>query len=121
VRECPLICANDEYGIDWVLLERCLADPQTTLTLLCNPHNPVGKIWDKETLARIGELAYDNGVVAEPNAFAVQAAVAAFEHGGEWLDELREYLYENKRTVSEFLRAELPQIKLIPSQATYLL
>ena len=192
VRECPLVYANGEYGIDWELLERCLADPQTTLMLLCNPHNPVGKIWDKETLALIGELAYNNGVVvlsdeihcditdpgceyvpfmsvsekradnsvicvsptkafnlaglqtsavvvrnarlrhkvwralntdevAEPNAFAVQAAVAAFEHGGDWLDELREYLYENKRTVSEFLRAELPQIKLIPSQATYLL
>ena len=37
------------------------------------------------------------------------------------LDELREYLYKNKQTVSEFLQAELPQIKLVPSQATYLL
>lgn len=192
VQECPLVYSNGEYGIDWDLLEKCLADPQTTLMLLCDPHNPVGKIWDKETLARIGELAYANGVtvlsdeihcditdpgceyvpfmsvsdrcadnsvicisptkafnlaglqtsavvvrnarlrhrvwralntdeVAEPNAFAVQAAIAAFEHGGDWLDELRKYLYENKRTVSEFLKTELPQIKLIPSQATYLL
>lgn len=192
VQECPLVYGNGEYSIDWERLEKCLEDPQTTLMLLCSPHNPVGKIWDRETLARIGELAYANGVVvlsdeihcditdpgceyvpfmsvsekcadnsvicisptkafnlaglqtsavavrnaglrhkvwralntdevAEPNAFAVQAAIAAFEHGGEWLDELREYLYENKQTVSGFLQAELPQIKLIPSEATYLL
>ena len=192
VQECPLVYANGEYSIDWELLGKCLADPQTTLMLLCNPHNPVGKIWGREDLARIGELAYANGVivlsdeihcdltdpgceyvpfmsvsekcaensvicisptkafnlaglqtsavavrsaglrhkvwralntdeVAEPNVFAVQAAVAAFEHGCDWLDELREYLYQNKRIVSEFLHTELPQIKLIPSQATYLL
>ena len=59
--------------------------------------------------------------MAEPNAFAVTAAVAAFTKGGEWLDELREYLFQNKRIVREFLEKELPQVRLTPSQATYLL
>ena len=31
-------------------LETKLADPQTTLMILCNPHNPIDRIWDRETL-----------------------------------------------------------------------
>jgi len=192
VQEFPFDYENGAYSIDFDRLDKALSEPQTTLMLLCNPHNPIGRIWDKDTLAKIGELAYDNGVtvisdeihcditdpgceyvpfasvsemcrdncvicisptktfnlaglqtaaavvpnkrlrhkvwralntdeVAEPNAFAVQAAKAAFEQGGEWLDELRQYLYDNKQLVKEFIAKELPQIKLVPSDATYLL
>ncbi|MBQ7652755.1 MAG: pyridoxal phosphate-dependent aminotransferase [Clostridia bacterium] len=60
--ECPLAYSNGEYDIDFDLLEKALQQPQTTMMILCNPHNPVGKIWDKETLAKIGELCYANGV-----------------------------------------------------------
>ena len=56
ILESPLVYDGGEYSIDFGDLEEKLADPQTTLMLLCNPHNPVGKIWDRETLARIGEL-----------------------------------------------------------------
>ena len=192
VQEFPMDYSDGEYAINRDKLEKALADPQTSLMLLCNPHNPIGRIWDKETLAKIGELAYNNGVtvisdeihcdltdpdckyvpfasvsekcrdncvvcaaptktfniaglqtaaaivpnarlrhkvwralntdeVAEPNAFAVQAAVAAFTEGWEWLDELRKYIYENKRLVGKYLEENIPQIKLVPSQATYLL
>ena len=55
------------------------------------------------------------------NAFAVQAAVSAFQNGGAWLDSLRHYLFENKQLVRTRLEAELPELKLIHSQATYLL
>ena len=53
VLESPLFYHNGEYRIDFFDLEEKLADPQTTLMILCNPHNPVGKIWDTATLARI--------------------------------------------------------------------
>ncbi len=192
VEECPLKYENGVYDIDFEELEEKLSDPQVTLMILCNPHNPVGKIWDRNTLEKIGALCAKYNVtvlsdeihcditnpdcayvpfasvneecagisvtaiaptkafnlaglqtaavyikdkklrhkmwrglntdeVAEPNAFAVTAAVAAFTKGGEWLDELRAYLFENKRIVREFLENELPQVKLMPSQATYLL
>lgn len=63
VLECPLIYNPDcTYSVDFEALEAGLADPQTSLMILCNPHNPVGKIWDRETLAKIGELAAENGV-----------------------------------------------------------
>lgn len=192
ILESPLVYDGEEYSIDFADLERKLSDPQTTLMLLCNPHNPVGKIWDRETLARIGELCArhhvlvlsdeihcdmtdpgyeyvpfaavsavcrDNSVtcvaptktfsipglqtaavvvpdpvlrhkverglntdeVAEPNSFAVGAAVAAFEKGEPWLEELRRYLADNKQYVRDFVRERLPEIKVVPSHATYLL
>lgn len=38
-----LIFDGKEYYIDFVDLEMKLADPQTTMMILCNPHNPIGK------------------------------------------------------------------------------
>lgn len=46
---------------------------------------------------------------------------AAFREGGPWLDALRAYLSENKREAREFLCRELPVIRAVPSDATYLL
>lgn len=180
------------YDIDYEDLEEKLSYSQTTLLLFCNPHNPVGKIWERETLKRVGELCaryhvtvlsdeihcdltdpgceyipfasvskeceqnsitciaptktfnmaglqtsaivvphpnlrakVERGIntdeVAEPNAFATYAAVAAFTKGGDWLDELREYIYQNKQLVVRFLEQELPELHLSVSQATYLL
>ncbi len=192
ILESPLVYDGEQYSIDFNDLEDKLADPQTTMMLLCNPHNPVGKIWDRETLARIGQLCARHHVlvlsdeihcdltdpgceyvpfasvseicrnnsitcvaptktfnlaglqtaavvvpdpvlrhklnrgintdeVAEPNAFAVGAAVAAFEKGESWLDELRQYLYENKRLVRTFVKERIPRISVVSSSATYLL
>lgn len=192
ILESPLVYDGEEYKIDFADLEEKLANPQTTLMLLCNPHNPVGKIWEKETLAKIGELCAKHHVlvlsdeihcdltdpgyeyvpfasvsetcrnnsitcvaptktfnlaglqtaavivpnpvirhkvnrglntdeVAEPNAFAISAAVAAFQKGEPWLEELRQYLYENKQLVREFIKEKVPSVKVVPSHATYLL
>ena len=48
----PLLLKDGNYEMDFEDLEKKLSDPQTTLMLLCNPQNPVGKIWDKDTLKR---------------------------------------------------------------------
>ncbi len=192
VLECPLHYENYRYSIDFCQLEERLADPQTTMMILCNPHNPVGKIWDRETLREIGELCCRHHVVvlsdeihcdltapglayvpfvsasdtcrqisitclaptkafnlaglqtsavmvpdpvlrhkvwrgintdevAEPNSFAVEAAVAAFGRGKPWLDALREYLQKNKCMVADFFQRELPGFHVISTDATYLL
>lgn len=52
-----------EYSIDFEDLERKLSDPTTTLMILCNPHNPIGKVWAKETLKKIGELCIKYNVL----------------------------------------------------------
>lgn len=54
---------NGKYQVDFADLEERLANPQTTLMLLCNPHNPIGKIWDQATLAQIGELCLKHHVL----------------------------------------------------------
>ncbi len=191
VSESPLRYENGEYGVDFSDLEKKLSDPQASLMILCNPHNPVGKIWDKKTLSTIGELCYKYGVtvisdeihcditkpgteyvpfasaskicdrisvtliaptkcfniaglqtsavrvsdpvlrhkirralntdeVAEPNAFAIDAAIAAFNGGGEWLDGMRKYVFENKKIIEEYADSDIPGIKAVRSEATYL-
>lgn len=190
--ENPLKFDGAEYQIDFEDLQRKLSDPQTTMMILCNPHNPIGKIWDRATLEKIGELCFENHVVvvsdeihcdltdpgmfyvpfasvsdicrdnsitcvaptkafnlaglqtaaisvpndvlrhkvwrgintdevAEPNAFAVDAAIAAFTQGDKWLDNARTYIYENKQYAVDFVKNEIPQAEVISSDATYLL
>ncbi len=63
ILESPLNYAGGEYEIDFEDLEEKLSDPQTTMMILCNPHNPVGKIWDIDALARIGELCAKHHVL----------------------------------------------------------
>lgn len=55
------------------------------------------------------------------NVFATTAVIAAYNESEDWLDELREVLYENKQTVKEYLESELPIIKLVECDDTYLL
>lgn len=190
--ESPLQYEGGRYRIDFADLEAKLADPETTLMVLCNPHNPVGRIWTADELARIGELCSRHGVTvisdeihcditapgvgyvpfasvnetcrdisitcisptkafnlaglltsavfaADPglrekvrsalgsdgvnaaNTFAAPAAVSAFREGGAWLDELRAYVWENRRLVEETLARELPAVKVVSGEATYLL
>lgn len=58
----PLIYTNETYQIDFDDLEKKASDPQAKLLLLCNPHNPAGRVWRKEELVRIGEICLRNDV-----------------------------------------------------------
>lgn len=62
VLENELLYSNGEYAVDFDDLEKKLAGPLTTMLILCNPHNPVGKIWSKAELKKIGALCHKYGV-----------------------------------------------------------
>ena len=62
VVENPLVWKDDHYEMDFEGLER-LFDARTKLLVLCNPHNPIGLVWDRETLARLADLCERHGVV----------------------------------------------------------
>ena len=64
--------------------------------------------------------ALNTDEVAEPNSFAVCAAVAAFNYGEEWLSELRKYISENRSFTQGYLEEKLPEIKMVKAEATYL-
>ena len=52
-----------EYTIDYADLAAKAADPQTRMLVLCNPHNPVGRVWTEAELARVYNICKENGVV----------------------------------------------------------
>lgn len=74
-----------------------------------------------EDLRHKMERALNTDEVAEPNAFAIDAAIAAFTMGDKWLDALRSYLTDNRRVVRDFLKDEIQDITPVQSHATYLL
>ena len=58
-----LIYENNTYRIDFEDLERKASDDKVKLMLLCNPHNPAGRVWTREELTRIGEICLRHGVI----------------------------------------------------------
>ena len=59
----PLIYINGTYQINFDDLEKKAADPKVKLLLLCNPHNPAGRVWTKQELVRIGKICLQNGIL----------------------------------------------------------
>ena len=188
-----LVYDGEDYSIDFADLEAKLALPQTSLMILCNPHNPVGRVWTRDELSRIGALCHKHGVtvlsdeihcditapggegyipfasvneecrrisvsaiaasktfniaglqsacvfaedpilrhkvwrgintdeVGEPNAFAMTANIAAFTECDDWVDEMLEYVFENKRIACDFINNEIDGMSANLSEATYLL
>lgn len=61
--ENPLILSNGRYQLDFDGLQTCAEDPRTKLLFLCNPHNPVGRVWTKAELLKLGAICRANGVI----------------------------------------------------------
>ncbi|MDO4165641.1 MAG: MalY/PatB family protein [Bacteroides sp.] len=58
----PLVRIGNTYVIDYEDLEQKAVNPKTRLMLLCNPHNPAGRVWTREELERIGDICLRHGV-----------------------------------------------------------
>lgn len=76
------------------------------------PDEAVRKAFQKE----LHVIPYD-----ESGTLALAAGRAAYEKGGEWMDELKSYLLENVEYVRGFLQENLPKVKLIEPEGTYLI
>lgn len=65
--DCPLICREDFFEMDFSAIERAMQDPSNRLFILCNPHNPIGQIWRVPDLERLAALAdrYDITVFSD--------------------------------------------------------
>ncbi|MDE5784446.1 MAG: pyridoxal phosphate-dependent aminotransferase [Prevotella sp.] len=62
VLETFLVLRDGRWQVDWDDFEAKCADEKTTVFLLCNPHNPTGRVWTKEELSRMNELCLKYGV-----------------------------------------------------------
>lgn len=60
--ESPLRMNRGKYVVDWEDFEAKCNDPMVKVFLLCNPHNPAGRVWTREELLRIGEICRRNNV-----------------------------------------------------------
>ena len=186
-----LLFDGRRYTIDFDEFEKKIVEEKVKLFILCSPHNPVGRVWTKAELARMGEICLKHNVYVvsdeihcdfvwkgfvhtpfatvseemrdisitctapsktfnlagmktsnifipnpeirekfkgvlsswhcgEPAIFGLTACQAAYEGGREWLEQLKEYLKGNLDFVRNYLKENIPQIKLIEPEGTYL-
>lgn len=189
--ELPLLHTDGVYKMDFDALERAASDPAAKLLLLCNPHNPVGRVWRREELMRLGDICLRNKVlvvadeihcevtypghdytpfgslfgefaensitclspskafniaglqianivvpdpevrrkidravnvheVCDVNPFGVEATIAAYNQGGEWLEALKSYLFANYNWLKGWFDEHLPQYPVTALEGTYL-
>lgn len=180
-----------DYAMDFDDLEKKASDPLAKVILLCNPHNPVGKVWTGPELERLGEICVSNGVmvvsdeihcdlvykgnkhipfsgirdnfrdscisctavgktfnlaglqmanliisdpakrkalerrmeangIQEPTPFGLKAAIAAYSHGDEWLDQVLSYLEGNIGFMGSFIEEKVPEVTFRKPDGTYL-
>lgn len=191
VVENPLQLRDGQFTIDFVDLEEKLKCPHTTMLLLCNPHNPSGRVFTREELVKIGELCLNNNVFVvadeihcdivyqgnrhisfgsicqafadnsltlinpsktfniaglrtgamlipnEKNRDAIKRQLvsnkawvrpifgtigleAAYTECDYYLAQMMAYLQANRDYMLDFFAREIPRIKVIPLEATYL-
>jgi cystathionine beta-lyase len=189
ILENPLILQDGQYIIDFELFEQ--QAEEASLFLLCSPHNPGGRVWRPEELARLGEICLRHNVtivsdeihadviyaphkhtpiaslspelaqhtvtlmapsktfnvaglvtayaiipneslrrrfnaqidrlaMGEANYFGVTALEACYNEGEEWLEQLLAYLKDNAASLAWFMEANLPQIKVMRPEGTFL-
>lgn len=189
VVECPLNNEDGYYTMDFEKFEKSIT-PKTKATIICNPHNPCGRVWTRDelkTLADIclkhnlyiisddihSEIVYSghkhtfistiseevadrtitctspakafnlasiqvaNCIIKNPdirkkyteqmnalhimeNAFVEAAITGAYNKSEQWLDELVEYLEGNVDLFVNYIRKEIPKLKVSKPEGTYL-
>ena len=76
----PLRRTADTYKMDFDALERCAADPRTKVMLLCNPHNPAGRVWTPDELTRLGNICLRNGVTVVADEIHCELVYQGFKY-----------------------------------------
>ncbi len=76
----PLRRIGDTYGMDFDALERCAADPRAKVMLLCNPHNPAGRVWTPDELTRLGNICLRNGVTVVADEIHCELVYQGFKY-----------------------------------------
>lgn len=80
VANAPLVYENGAYRIDFEAFERVVENQKPKLFLLCNPHNPVGRVWTEDELARMCSICLDHGVIIVSDEIHADFARPGFAH-----------------------------------------
>lgn len=68
------------YEIDFEDFEMKAKDPQTTLFLLCSPHNPVGRLWTKQELEKMLEICLEHNVLVVSDEIHADLVMPGYKH-----------------------------------------
>ncbi len=74
----PLLLTDDGYRMDLDDLAAKTADPTTKVMILCNPHNPVGRVWDADELAEVADICAQNDVFVLADEIHADLALPPF-------------------------------------------
>lgn len=80
VVESPLKYNGTQYEVDFEDLEQKARKPGNKMLLLCNPHNPVGRVWTEEELTRIGRICIDNNVLIISDEIHFDLIMPGYKH-----------------------------------------
>lgn len=76
----PLIKTESSYLIDFDDLENKAKDPNNKILLFCSPHNPVGRVWTKDELERVGEICLRNNVLIISDEIHFDLIMPGYHH-----------------------------------------
>lgn len=78
--DCPLIEKNGYYTIDFEKFDEITKKPENKLFLFCSPHNPVGRVWKKEELEKVAEIAVKNNLIVVSDEIWADLIMPGYEH-----------------------------------------
>ena len=76
----PLVINNGKYEMNFTELEEIASQDDVKMMLLCSPHNPVGRVWTKEELQKVGEICLKNNVILVSDEIHFDILRAGQEH-----------------------------------------
>ncbi len=76
----PLIYENGSYTIDFNDFETKIIENNVKLFILCNPHNPVGRVWSEEELLKLGDICIRHGVIVVSDEIHADFIYEGYKH-----------------------------------------
>ncbi|MBK5194812.1 MAG: PatB family C-S lyase [Proteiniphilum sp.] len=76
----PLILEDGQYKMDFEGLRSILSENSCKMLILCNPHNPGGRVWSAEELRELAEICYDNNIMVVSDEIHSDLALPGYSH-----------------------------------------
>ena len=75
-----LIHDGNTYQIDFEDLEKKAKDPKNKMLIFCSPHNPIGRVWTREELEKVGRICIDNNVLVVSDEIHFDFILTGYKH-----------------------------------------
>jgi len=76
----PLLEIDGRFEMNFDLLEKQVADKEVKMLILCNPHNPGGRVWNRETLQRLAAICFKNNILVVSDEIHADMVYPEYQH-----------------------------------------